>query len=224
MSRAPADAHLLIVEPDERLRALLRQYLSRHGYMVTAARDEGHALRLLQGLDFDLIVAGGGAQPVAHLGAASGAPILALAASDQATAPLIEAGACDALQRPFEPPELVARLDAMLEREAPGTGAEAPLRLGPLSYDRISGALMRGGDYVSLTAAEVRLMRLLAECPGEPVSRARLADLPEGADTPAQARAVDVQITRLRRKIEPDPRSPRYVQTVRGTGYMLVPD
>ena len=136
-----------------------------------------------------------------------------------------EAGADDYLGKPFEPKELLLRINAILRR-VPQVKTEAVprmLHLGAVRYDMDRGEMWRGPDHVRLTATEAALMRLFSSNPGQAISRERLvADL--GRDDAAQERAVDVQITRLRRKIEDDPKQPRYLQTVRGEGYMLQPD
>lgn len=138
----------------------------------------------------------------------------------------LEAGADDYLAKPFEPRELLLRVGAILRRvpqAAPGASAPKMLHLGAVRYDMDRGELWRGDEIVRLTATEAALMRLFAASPGEAITRERLV-LDMGREEEAQERAVDVQITRLRRKIEDDPKAPRYLQTVRGEGYMLAPD
>lgn len=229
------DAHLLIVDDDERIRGLLQRFLVRHGFLVTAARDAAHARRVLSGLEFDLIVLDvmmpgeDGVSLTRDLRKTSQTPILLLTAkadTDDRIAGL-EAGADDYLSKPFEPKELLLRINAILRR-MPETEADskAPklLALGPVRYDIERGEMWRGQDLVRLTATEAQLMRIFSASPGEAVSRAQLVeDLGRDRDQ-SQERAVDVQITRLRRKIEADPKQPRYLQTVRGAGYMLAPD
>ncbi|WP_417604759.1 response regulator [Primorskyibacter flagellatus] len=229
------DAHLLIVDDDERIRGLLQRFLVRHGFLVTAARDAAHARRVLSGLEFDLIVLDvmmpgeDGVSLTRDLRKTSQTPILLLTAkadTDDRIAGL-EAGADDYLSKPFEPKELLLRINAILRR-MPETEADATapklLTLGPVRYDIERGEMWRGQDLVRLTATEAQLMRIFSASPGEAVSRAQLVeDLGRDRDQ-SQERAVDVQITRLRRKIEADPKQPRYLQTVRGAGYMLAPD
>ncbi len=232
----PSDPHLLIVDDDERIRGLLRKFLARNGYLVTCARDAAQARRLLAGLDFDLIVLDvmmpgeDGVSLTRDLRASRSTPILLLTARGETTDRIagLEAGADDYLAKPFEPRELLLRIAAILRR-APQPVASAPkfLTLGPLRYDREKGELTRGDTPVRLTSTESQIMRVLVAREGEVVSRAELitelgrdrADADPSAD-----RAIDVQVTRLRRKIEPDPREPRYLQTVRGAGYMIQPD
>lgn len=227
-------AHLLVVDDDERIRGLLQKFLIRNGYLVTVARDAGQARKLLAGLEFDLIVLDvmmpgeDGIALTRELRKRMQTPILLLTAKGEAANRIegLEAGADDYLVKPFEPKELLLRVGAILRRVPQIKAAEpAPkvLHLGAVRYDLDRGELWRGADPVRLTATEAALMRLFAAMPGEAISRERLvADL--GREDAAQERAVDVQITRLRRKIEDDPKAPRYLQTVRGEGYMLAPD
>ncbi|MDH3262899.1 MAG: response regulator [Paracoccaceae bacterium] len=229
------EAHLLIVDDDERIRGLLQKYLIRNGFLVSAARDAGHARRLLSGLEFDLIVLDvmmpgeDGVSFTRALRDGNATPILLLTAKGETEDRIagLEAGADDYLVKPFEPKELLLRINAILRRVPEAKAAEAGpkvLRLGPVRYDVERGELWRGDLPVRLTATEAQLMRLFASRPGETLTRTQLVeDLGRGGGQ-AQERAVDVQITRLRRKIEADPKRPRYLQTVRGAGYMLVPD
>ena len=235
MTGAP-DSHILVVDDDERIRTLLRRFLVRNGFLVSTARDAAQARRLLAGLDFDLIVLDvmmpgeDGFALTRDLRKRASTPILLLTArgdtDDRITG--LESGADDYLPKPFEPRELLLRIAAILRR-VPAAEARGPkyLALGPLRYDAGKGELMQGDSHIRLTGSEQTLMRRLAETPGEAVDRPTLIeelgrDPDEGGEN--SERAIDVQITRLRRKIEPDPREPRFLQTVRGTGYMLVPD
>ena len=138
----------------------------------------------------------------------------------------LEAGADDYLAKPFAPKELLLRINAILRRVPAAEPDEAPkvLTLGPIRYDVERGEMWQGNDLVRLTATESQLMRIFSAQPGEPLSRSKLVEDLGRDRGQAQERAVDVQITRLRRKIEQDPKQPRYLQTVRGAGYMLVPD
>ncbi len=230
------EAHLLIVDDDERIRGLLQKFLIRHGFWVTAARDAEHARRILSGLEFDMIVMDvmmpgeDGISLTSSLreGGVT-TPILLLTAKGETEDRItgLEAGADDYLAKPFEPKELLLRLNAILRRMPADTLADQGpkmLHLGPVRYNVERGEMWRGEELVRLTSTESALMKIFASCPNEPVSRAKLVeDL--GRDTgQAQERAVDVQITRLRRKIEADPKQPRYLQTVRGEGYMLAPE
>ena len=225
-------AHLLVVDDDERIRGLLQKFLMRYGFLVTIARDALQARRLLAGLEFDLLVLDvmmpgeDGIALTRDLRAKMTVPILLLTAKGEASNRIegFEAGADDYLVKPFEPKELLLRINAILRRMPqvkPDAGPKV-LHLGEVRYDLDRGEMWRGTDPVRLTATEAALMRIFSAQPGAAVSRERLVgDL--GADA-SQERAVDVQITRLRRKIEADPKQPRYLQTVRGEGYMLAPD
>jgi two-component system phosphate regulon response regulator OmpR len=232
-------AHLLVVDDDERIRGLLQKFLIRNGFLVSVARDAAQARRLLGGLEFDLLVLDvmmpgeNGIALTRDLRAKSGVPILLLTAKGESANRIegLEAGADDYLVKPFEPKELLLRINAILRRvpaARPEVAVPKVLHLGAVRYDPERGELWRGDEPVRLTATEAQLMRIFAARPGEPVSReALVGDLgTTEADSAekAQERAVDVQITRLRRKIEVDPKQPRYLQTVRGAGYMLQPD
>ncbi len=229
------DAHILIVDDDERIRGLLQKFLARHGFWVTTARDAAHARRLLQGLEFDLLVLDvmmpgeDGLTLTNSLRETLSTPILLLTAKAETNERImgLEAGADDYLTKPFEPKELVLRINAILRRvpaEAPIDAPPKTLQLGEVRYDVSRGEMWRGSDLVRLTATESALMRIFASSTHQPVSRGKLVDDLGGDKGQSQERAVDVQITRLRRKIESDPKSPRYLQTVRGAGYMLAPD
>jgi len=229
------DAHLLIVDDDERIRELLKKFLLRHGFLVTSARDAEHARRILSGLDFDLIVLDvmmpgeDGVSLTRSLRETLATPIMLLTAKGETEHRIagLEAGADDYLAKPFEPKELLLRINAILRR-MPDTPAQDTvpkiLHLGPIRYDIERGEMWQGDQLVRLTATESQLMRIFSASPGEPVSRSKLVEDLGRDRGQAQERAVDVQITRLRRKIETNPKQPRYLQTVRGAGYMLAPD
>ncbi|MFT4012017.1 MAG: response regulator [Paracoccus sp. (in: a-proteobacteria)] len=230
-------AHILVVDDDERIRSLLRRFLMRNDFLVTAARDAAHARRLLSGLDFDLIVLDvmmpgeDGFSLTRDLRKRLPTPILLLTARGETQDRIagLESGADDYLPKPFEPRELLLRISAILRR-VPAAEQRGPkfLSMGHLRYDADKGELWQGETPLRLTGTEQALLKRLADTPRQPVSRGELIeDLGRSPVEDAgenSERAIDVQITRLRRKIEPDPREPRYLQTVRGTGYMLVPD
>ncbi len=228
-------AHLLVVDDDERIRGLLQKFLIRHGFLVTVARDAAHARRILAGLEFDMLVLDvmmpgeDGIALTRHLRQSMALPILLLTAKGEAANRIegFEAGADDYLVKPFEPKELLLRINAILRR-VPVVKSEASvpkvLHMGAVRYDMDRGELWRGADLIRLTATEAGLMRMFAQAPGAALSRERLVGEVAESDGGGQERAVDVQITRLRRKIEADPKQPRYLQTVRGEGYMLQPD
>ncbi len=229
------DAHVLIVDDDERIRTLLQKFLARHGYWVTPARDAAHARKLLAGLEFDLIVVDvmmpgeDGFTFTRSLRETIETPIMLLTAKGGTDDKIVglEAGADDYLSKPFEPKELLLRMNAVLRR-VPKTEEikEVPktLHLGEVRYDIGRGEMWEGDKMIRLTATESALMRIFCAKTNEPISRGQLVEDLGRDDGRAQERAIDVQITRLRRKIEADPKQPRYLQTVRGAGYMLAPD
>jgi two-component system phosphate regulon response regulator OmpR len=226
--------HLLVVDDDDRIRNLLKEYLARAGFRVTSAADAAAARRVLDLLGFDLMILDvmmpgeDGLSLTRWLRAEAGGkaqtPILMLTArglADERIAGLA-LGADDYLAKPFEPQELLLRIEAILRRSAPARPAPPPARLslGVCVFDWGRGELSCAGVPVRLTEGEAKLLKRLAERPHVPIERLELAR--EAGD--GGGRAVDVQVTRLRRKIEADPRNPRYLQTVRGVGYMLTPD
>ncbi len=228
-------AHLLIVDDDARIRDLLRRFLVRHGFLVSIAQDAEQARRLLAGLEFDLIVLDvmmpgeDGISLTRSLRERRDMPVLLLTAKGDADERIrgLEAGADDYLPKPFEPKELLLRINAILRRvphpEAQTVGPKL-LQMGDVRYDPDKGELWRGEDMVRLTATESALMRIFARQPGAAITRGALAEDLGRDRGHTQERAVDVQITRLRRKIEADPKQPRYLQTVRGEGYRLLTD
>ncbi|SHH47376.1 response regulator [Cognatishimia maritima] len=227
--------HLLIVDDDERIRGLLQKFLIRNGFLVSAARDAAHARRILEGLDFDMIILDvmmpgeDGVSLTKAIRERSSTPIMLLTAKGETEDRIagLEAGADDYLAKPFEPKELLLRINAILRRVPDAGKHDATpkiLNLGPIRYDIERGEMWQGEDLVRLTATESQLMKIFSALPGEPISRAKLVEDLGRDRGQAQERAVDVQITRLRRKIESDPKQPRYLQTVRGAGYMLAPD
>ncbi len=230
-----SDVHLLIVDDDERIRGLLQKFLMRHGFLVSSARDAAHAERILTGLDFDLMVLDvmmpgeDGISFCKRLRETRDLPILLLTAKNETNDRVagLEAGADDYLAKPFEPKELLLRINSILRRvpaTEPADLTPKVLHLGALRYDVEKGSLWQGEEPVRLTATESQLMRIFAGFPGEAMSRSKLVEDLGRDGGQAQERAVDVQITRLRRKLEADPKQPRYLQTVRGAGYMLSPD
>ena len=226
-------APLLVVDDDERI-GLLQKFLIRNGFLVSVARDAAQARRLLAGLDFDMIVLDvmmpgeDGITLTRDLRRTMTMPILLLTAKGESINKIegFEAGADDYLVKPFEPKELLLRINAILRRVPMQSTAAAPkvLHMGAVRYDMERGELWRGQDLIRLTATEAMLMRVFSAQPGIALSRDKLVGDAPVEDGNGQERAVDVQITRLRRKIEDDPKVPRYLQTVRGEGYMLQPD
>jgi two-component system, OmpR family, phosphate regulon response regulator OmpR len=226
------EPHLLVVDDDARLRGLLRRYLSDNGFRVTLAADAQEARASLASFAFDLIVLDvmmpgeSGLELTRALRTEPKlprVPVLLLTAMGEAEDRVsgLEAGAADYLAKPFEPRELVLRIRNIMDRRAVGDDADRSIRFGAFRYDPGRGELFRGEEPVHLTAAEAGLLATLAAQAGQAVSR---DDLSQAAQFSGNLRNVDVQMTRLRRKIEHDPRYPRYLQTVRGTGYALKPE
>ena len=222
--------HILVVDDDSRLRDLLRRYLIEQDFRVTTARNATAARELLAAFDFDLLVLDimmpgeSGLDLTRSLRENSNVPVLLLSAMGETDDRIngLSSGADDYITKPFEPRELVLRINAILRRmrqDLPPPLSE--VTFGGYCFDLQREELRRGDDYIRLTAGEISLLKALARQPGVPVSRDALA-----ADSPivGSARTIDVQMTRLRRKIEPNPKHPRYLQTVRGTGYLLMPD
>jgi len=232
MSGQARARHLLIVDDDDRIRELLKEYLARAGFRVTAASGGAPARKLVETLDFDLAVfdvmmpGEDGFSLTRWLreqkAPAGRTPVLMLTAKGEAEARIegLKLGADDYLAKPFEPEELLLRIEAILRRAQDRPAQGGALSLGACQFDPDRGELTANGEPVKLTEAEVALLRQLARTPDEPVERLELA---RGTVDPS-GRAVDVQVTRLRRKIEADPKAPRYLQTVRGIGYRLAPD
>lgn len=235
----PADgtlnAHILVVDDDERLRRLLVRYLTDHGFRVTAAADAAEARASLRSLRPDLMVLDVTMPGETELELVDGLrrngdpelPVLLLTARGAPEDRIagFEAGADDYLGKPFDPYELVLRARALLRRAGgagPAPAAEAgPIRLGEAEFDAARGELRNTQGPVRLTGGEIALLTALARKPNEILSREEIAEA-LGMEEPGE-RAIDVQVTRLRRKIERDSREPRYLHTVRGRGYVLKP-
>jgi two-component system, OmpR family, phosphate regulon response regulator OmpR len=223
------EPHLLVVDDDMRLRELLRRYLSESGFRVTTAADAGEARANLASFAFDLVVLDvmlpgeSGLDLTRTLRTEGRVPVLLLTAMAEPEDRVngLEQGADDYLSKPFEPRELVLRIRNLLQRRPTADAERREIRFGGCRFDLSRGELFRGGDPIRLTAAEAGLLASLAQKAGEAVSREELS---LSAQFSGNVRNVDVQMTRLRRKIERDPRFPRYLQTIRGTGYVLKPD
>ncbi len=226
--------HILVVDDDTRLRALLGRYLSEQGFVVTTSRSAADARAKLKSLAFDLMVldvmmpgeSGFDLTRGLRAGDAATLPILLLTAKGETDDRIegLEAGADDYLMKPFEPRELLLRINAILRRAPkPAPMPKAEIRLGPWTYDPKRDELKSEQEVVVLTGMEAALMRTLAESPGKILSRETLVER-SAAGQAINDRTIDVQVTRLRRKIEPDAKNPRYLVTVRGEGYTLRPD
>jgi two-component system phosphate regulon response regulator OmpR len=220
---------ILVVDDDKRLAQLIRRYLGDNGFRVTVAASAEEAKGLLSTLAFDLLVLDvmmpglSGVEMTRELRRTSDVPILLLTAMSETENRIsgLESGADDYLTKPFEPRELVLRLNSILRRrpKAPESAA-TEMRFGPYRFDPGRGELWRGEEPVRLASAEVSLLRAFARRPNEAIERLGLIDGAAGLEP----RTVDVQITRLRRKIETDPKFPRHLQTVRGKGYLFRTD
>ena len=221
--------HILVVDDDDRLRELLVKYLCDHNFIVTGARDAADARVRLVGLKFDLIVLDlmmpgeSGLDFAEYLRRSNEVPILMLTAMNESDDRIrgLEQGADDYLGKPFEPKELVLRINNILRRRPIQESISSEVKMGAITFRPPRGELDFDGCSIRLTEVEAILLGVLARRPGEVFSREELI-LQTGAR--GGGRAVDVQVTRLRRKIEINPRMPRYLQTVRGKGYVLYPD
>lgn len=226
----PADdaPHLLVVDDDRRIRALLSRFLLGEGYRVSTAQSAAEARAKLEGLRFDLLILDvmmpgeNGFDFARDIRGISTVPILMLTARDEKESRImgLEIGADDYLAKPFEPRELSLRVANILKHARPPRTAPAEsVRFGPFVFHLATGELRRGDEPVRLTERECEMLRVLASHIGETVPRQALA----GNGDAVSERTVDVQVNRLRRKVEADPANPLIVQTVRGVGYRLVP-
>jgi two-component system, OmpR family, phosphate regulon response regulator OmpR len=223
MSHTP---HILLVDDDRRIRELLAVYLKSNGFLVTAASNAAEARRVLEGLTFDIMVLdimmpgeNGLALATSLRSSGNAVPILMLSARSDSTDRIqgLATGSDDYLGKPFEPEELLLRLRNLVRRSQSPNLKPTAVKFGECLFEIENGTLTRGAETLRLTGREKEILRLLAHALGRPVARSLLQ--PEGAAE--DARAIDVQMTRLRQKIETDPANPKYLQTVRGQGYCL---
>jgi two-component system phosphate regulon response regulator OmpR len=224
--------HLLVVDDDSRIRQLIARFLGDKGYRVTMAENASEARKKLAGLDFDLVILdvmmpgeNGMELTTALRRDGFSAPILMLTARSEIDDRIrgLEAGVDDYLAKPFDPRELLLRINAILKRgatPAPAAPRASEVRFGPYVFQIDRSELLRGDEMIRLTDRERQIMRMFAERAGETIPRQEIV----GNDTDFGDRTADVQMNRLRRKIERDPANPRYLQTVRGVGYRLVVD
>ncbi|MBU2607392.1 MAG: response regulator transcription factor [Alphaproteobacteria bacterium] len=222
-------AHILVVDDDDRIRDLLKRFLSREGHRVTTASDAAAARRLLATMTFDLAILDvmmpgeDGLSLLAAIreGRQKETPVMLLTARGEASDRIagLKTGADDYLAKPFEPEELALRCAAILRRSHKDVPPDE-VEMSGLVFNAARGELREGDKRIRLTDAELQLLTVLAANAGEPVDREDLAALTSAG----MERSVDVQVTRLRRKIEPNPREPIHIQTVRGVGYRLMPD
>jgi len=223
--------HILVVDDDTRLRELLRTFLSKNGFRVTVASQAAEARERLGVIDFDLIVLDvmmpgqTGLDFATEIRRSDDVPILMLTAMGDTKDRIagLETGVDDYLGKPFEPRELLLRIQNVLKRNrivaAPSDEPQRLVVFGPFQFDHELGELTNKGKRMPLTDAETALLRVFTARLGEVLSRETLC---KSVGLAVNERAIDVQVTRLRRKIEPDPSFPRYLRTVRGQGYRLV--
>jgi two-component system, OmpR family, phosphate regulon response regulator OmpR len=226
----PADnaPHILVVDDDQRIRDLLSRFLLENGFRVTSANDAASARSALRGLAFDLIILDvmmpgeDGVTFARSLKENSTVPICMLTARDQLESRIegLEAGVDDYIAKPFEPRELILRIKNLLRRGQARPEQRDEVRMGEFTFHLGRGELRSATETIKITERERDLLRLFAQRPGLPIQRHELAS----DDSTGSERAIDVQINRLRRKIEADPSNPIYLQTVRGKGYILYSD
>ncbi len=238
MVHKSAPAKILVVDDDVRLRDLLSRYLGEQGFQVAALPDARDLDKKLQRdpphlVVLDLMLPGEDGLSVCWrlLGAGETVPIIMLTAKGEEVDRIVglEMGADDYLPKPFNPRELVARIHAVLRRQlerlAPGApGDEGSVPFGPYALDLSARALIREGRSIALTTGEFSLLKVFVQHPRQPLAREKLMMLARGRDHEVFDRAIDVQVSRLRKLIEPDPANPRFIQTVWGFGYVYVPD
>ena len=218
--------HILIVDDDTRLRQLLKKYLSDNGFRVTTAENAATARARLDSLAFDLIILDvmmpgeSGTELTASLRGHNQVPILLLTARAESGDRIagLECGADDYLTKPFEPHELVLRVRAILRRVPKEDEVPEEVRFGAFCFHMTRDELYKGAARIHLTGTEAGLLKALATNAGVPLSR---EELRKQGRIPGNTRTVDVQVARLRRKIETDPKAPQYLQTARGRGYLL---
>lgn len=227
----PDKKHILVVDDDTRLRSLLQRFLRENGFYVSAAKDAAEARHFLAEYRFDLLIVDimmpneTGLEFLSALRKESVVPVIMLTAMGETEDRIsgLECGADDYLPKPFEPKELVLRIRNILRR-APKETVEIndKLNLGSCIYDMQTRELLnKQNDVIHITPVEQSLLNVLGAKPGQIFTRERLAEVLGAGQSP---RSIDVQITRLRKKIEKDSKNPRYLQTVRGKGYMLLPE
>lgn len=228
--------HILIVDDDTRICDLLEKFLSKNGYLVSAVHSAEQARQILAGLEFDLIILDvmmpreSGIELTSHLREKYKTPIILLTAKGDAEDRILglEAGADDYLPKPFEPMELLLRIKAVLRRTGENLiykdNINQIISFGEVSFDTERNELWDHQNLIYLTSSESKIMQIFSKSIGVPITRFDLIKRLKTNGKPMNDRAIDVQITRLRRKIERNPKEPRYLQTLRGIGYMLTAD
>lgn len=221
--------HILCVDDDNRISDLVKQYLMRHGYRATVAASAAHARSAMANLSFDAVILDvmmpgeSGLSFARELRETSAVPILMLTANSEKHQIIegLETGVDDYLTKPFEPRELLLRIQSILRRVDTSAENSDEIRMGEFTFFVSRGDLKQGDQSIKITERERELLRQFAQNPGQPIARHELVG---SSETSGTERAVDVQINRLRRKIEADPSNPVYLQTVRGKGYILHAD
>ena len=228
--------HILIVDDDMRICDLLEKFLDKNGYLVSAVHSAEQARQILAGLEFDLIILDvmmpreSGIELTSHLREKNKTPVILLTAKGDAEDRILglEAGADDYLPKPFEPMELLLRIKAVLRRTGENLiykdNINQIISFGELSFDTERNELWDHQNLIYLTSSESKIMQIFSKSIGVPITRFDLIKALRTNGKPMNDRAIDVQITRLRRKIERNPKEPRYLQTLRGIGYMLTAD
>ena len=223
------ESHILVVDDDRRIRELLKSFLQDHGYRVSMAASADEARKHMHSLSFELLILDvmmpgeSGLNFIKYLrGEKSNVPVLMLSALSDPPDRIagLSSGSDDYLSKPFEPQELLLRMQSLLRRSLPKPSPQKDLKFGDCTFNPVLGEILRAGKSVKLTTREKDILRLLSLRPGEAHSRMQLAQ--SGGEE--NERSVDVQINRLRQKIESDPANPKYLQTVRGAGYALFVD
>ena len=228
--------HILIVDDDTRICDLLEKFLDKNGYLVSAVHSAEQARQILAGLEFDLIILDvmmpreSGIELTSYLREENKTPIILLTAKGDAEDRILglEAGADDYLPKPFEPMELLLRIKAVLRRTGENLiykdNINQIISFGEVSFDTERNELWDHQNLIYLTSSESKIMQIFSKSIGVPITRFDLIKALKTNGKPMNDRAIDVQITRLRRKIERNPKEPRYLQTLRGIGYMLTAD
>ena len=228
--------HILIVDDDKRICDLLEKFLSKNGYLVSAVHSAEQARQILAGLEFDLIILDvmmpreSGIELTSYLREKNKTPIILLTAKGDAEDRILglESGADDYLPKPFEPMELLLRIKAVLRRTGENLiykdNINQIISFGEVSFDTERNELWDHQNLIYLTSSESKIMQIFSKSIGVPITRFDLIKRLKTNGKPMNDRAIDVQITRLRRKIERNPKEPRYLQTLRGIGYMLTAD
>jgi len=217
--------HILVVDDDTRIRDLLSQFLQDHGYYVSVAKDAKEARAQMELFVFDLLVLDvmmpgeSGVELTQYIRKQTDVPILMLTAMGDVEDRIsgLKSGADDYLQKPFEPMELLLRIERVLSRVYKQKQKLAVIRFGKLKFNKHTGDLTDQGEVITLTSNEIKMLTVLSQELGTPISREKLAQECGGVNE----RSVDVQITRLRNKIEQDPKQPLFLKTIRGQGYVL---